>query len=101
MESKASVHVPKESAVRISRRCSRQLPDAVPRALPNWKLRFEASVAPRAGGSVRGSMHRAWTNIKSAITGINEHAVLAECERDEDAAKHAYEAALSKICRRT
>jgi len=49
---------------------------------------------PAQGGSISGSMHRAWTNIKSAITGMNEHAVLAECERGEDAAKAAYEAAL-------
>ena len=51
---------------------------------------------PAQGGSISGSMHRAWTNIKSAITGMNEHAVLAECERGEDAAKAAYEAALQK-----
>jgi hypothetical protein len=31
-------------------------------------------------------MHRAWTNIKSTITGMNEHAVLGECERGEDTA---------------
>ena len=48
---------------------------------------------PAQGGSVSGSMHRAWTNIKSTITGMNEHAVLAECERGEDTGKHAYEAA--------
>jgi uncharacterized protein (TIGR02284 family) len=41
-------------------------------------------------------MHRAWTNIKSTITGMNEHAVLAECERGEDTGKHAYEAALKQ-----
>jgi uncharacterized protein (TIGR02284 family) len=41
-------------------------------------------------------MHRAWTNIKSAITGMSEHAVLAECERGEDVAKAAYETALQK-----
>jgi uncharacterized protein (TIGR02284 family) len=41
-------------------------------------------------------MHRAWTNIKSTITGMNEHAVLAECERGEDTGKHAYEAALKE-----
>jgi uncharacterized protein (TIGR02284 family) len=29
-------------------------------------------------------------------TGMNEHSVLAECERGEDAAKHAYEAALKQ-----
>jgi uncharacterized protein (TIGR02284 family) len=51
---------------------------------------------PAQGGSIGGSMHRGWTNIKSAITGMNEHAVLAECERGEDAAKAAYEAALQK-----
>ena len=51
---------------------------------------------PAKGGSISGSMHRAWTNIKSAITGMNEHAVLAECERGEDAAKRAYEAALAE-----
>src|ERR1700720_3174309 len=51
---------------------------------------------PAQGGSISGSMHRAWTNIKSAITGMNEHAVLSECERGEDVAKAAYEAALQK-----
>jgi uncharacterized protein (TIGR02284 family) len=51
---------------------------------------------PAQGGSVSGSVHRAWTNIKSTITGMNEHAVLAECERGEDTAKHAYEAALKQ-----
>ena len=51
---------------------------------------------PAQGGSISGSMHRAWTNIKSTITGMSEHAVLAECERGEDAAKAAYEAVLQK-----
>ena len=51
---------------------------------------------PAQGGSIGGSMHRAWTNIKSTITGMSEHAVLAECERGEDAAKAGYEAALQK-----
>jgi uncharacterized protein (TIGR02284 family) len=51
---------------------------------------------PAASGTVGGSLHRAWTNIKSSITGKDEHAVLAECERGEDAAKSAYEAALKE-----
>jgi uncharacterized protein (TIGR02284 family) len=51
---------------------------------------------PTKGGSISGSMHCAWTNIKSTITGMSEHAVLAECERGEDVAKLAYEAALQK-----
>jgi uncharacterized protein (TIGR02284 family) len=51
---------------------------------------------PERRGSVSGSLHRAWVDIKSTITGMNEAAVLAECERGEDVAKKAYEDALSK-----
>jgi uncharacterized protein (TIGR02284 family) len=51
---------------------------------------------PAASGTVAGSLHRAWTNVKSSITGKDEHAVLAECERGEDVAKRAYEAALAE-----
>jgi uncharacterized protein (TIGR02284 family) len=51
---------------------------------------------PATSGTVGGSLHRAWTNIKSAITGKDDHAVLAECERGEDVAKSAYEAALKE-----
>jgi uncharacterized protein (TIGR02284 family) len=50
----------------------------------------------KGSAHVSGSMHRAWTNGKSTITGMSEHAVLAECERGEDAAKAAYESALKK-----
>jgi uncharacterized protein (TIGR02284 family) len=50
----------------------------------------------KKSGSVTGSMHRGWVNIKSTITGMDEAAVLAECERGEDAAKRAYEGALKK-----
>jgi uncharacterized protein (TIGR02284 family) len=51
---------------------------------------------PAVSGTVSGSLHRAWTNIVSSITGMDEHAVLAECERGEDAAKSAYETALNE-----
>lgn len=51
---------------------------------------------PAKSGTVGGSLHRAWTNVISSITGMDEHAVLAECERGEDAAKSAYEAALEE-----
>jgi uncharacterized protein (TIGR02284 family) len=51
---------------------------------------------PAASGTVGGALHRAWTNIKSSITGMDEHAVLAECERGEDVAKSAYAAALGE-----
>ena len=51
---------------------------------------------PAQSGSISGSMHRAWTNIKSSITGMDEYAVLGECERGEDVAKHVYEEALNE-----
>jgi len=47
-------------------------------------------------GSLAGSAHRRWLGIKSAITGKDDKAVLAECERGEDVAKASYEAALKK-----
>ena len=51
---------------------------------------------PEGSGSFSGSLHRGWVNIKSTITGMDEAAVLSECERGEDIAKRAYEDALAK-----
>jgi uncharacterized protein (TIGR02284 family) len=51
---------------------------------------------PALGGSISGAVQRAWTNIKSTISGMNEQAVLAEAERGENAARSAYEQALQQ-----
>jgi uncharacterized protein (TIGR02284 family) len=45
-------------------------------------------------GSITGSAHRGWINIKSALSTNEPHAVLAEAERGEDAAVAAYRDAL-------
>ena len=45
-------------------------------------------------GSITGSLHRGWIGLRTALTGADERAVLAECERGEDAALTAYRAAL-------
>ena len=45
-------------------------------------------------GSIAGAIHRGWINIKSAITGMDESAVLNEAERGEDVAKKTYKEAL-------
>jgi uncharacterized protein (TIGR02284 family) len=45
------------------------------------------------GSSVVGAIHHVWIDLKSAITGKDNHAILAECERGEDVAKKAYEEA--------
>jgi uncharacterized protein (TIGR02284 family) len=48
---------------------------------------------PAESGSITGALHRSWIDIKSAVSGRDEAAILNECERGEDAAKDAYEAA--------
>ena len=51
---------------------------------------------PEDSSSVSGSMHRAWINIKSAVTNRDRHAILAEAERGEDSAVSAYKDAMGK-----
>lgn len=51
---------------------------------------------PEKEGSFMGSIHRGWIDIKSAIMGNDEAAVLNEAERGEDIAKNNYEDALEK-----
>lgn len=51
---------------------------------------------PEKSGSVSGSLHRGWFDIKSAITGKDDHAIAAEAERGEDVAKTVYENALKE-----
>jgi len=45
---------------------------------------------PETSGTFSGAIHRGWINIKSAVTGKDEAAILNECERGEDYAKEAY-----------
>lgn len=51
---------------------------------------------PEKSGSVSGALHRGWMNLKSAITGKDTAAIVAEAERGEDAAVKAYQDALKK-----
>ena len=51
---------------------------------------------PENTGSVAGALHRGWINIKSAVMGRDESAILNECERGEDSAKNAYKNALEE-----
>lgn len=46
--------------------------------------------------SIEGTMHRAWIDIKSALTSRDRKRVLEECERGEDYAVKAYKEALEK-----
>src|SRR5881394_4589533 len=49
---------------------------------------------PDNDSSAAGALHRGWINLKSTVTGGNEHAILAECERGEDSAVEEYKKAL-------
>jgi uncharacterized protein (TIGR02284 family) len=47
-------------------------------------------------GTLLGSIHRGWINIKGALTGKDSHAILVECEKGEDIVKAAYTKALEQ-----
>jgi len=51
---------------------------------------------PEKSGSVSASLHRGWIDIKSVVTGKDDHAIVAEAERGEDVAKGVYEKALKE-----
>ena len=50
---------------------------------------------PEKTGSLAASLHRGWIDIKSAVTGEDEGAVISECERGEDSAVRNYKDALA------
>ena len=49
---------------------------------------------PDKRGTGSGTLHRGWIDLKAALSSHEPHAVLAECERGEDAAVHNYRDAL-------
>ncbi|OUL95363.1 PA2169 family four-helix-bundle protein [Paraburkholderia hospita] len=51
---------------------------------------------PEGGGSVAGALHRGWLDVKSAVGSRTDHAILADCEKGEDAAKKRFHEALEK-----
>jgi uncharacterized protein (TIGR02284 family) len=50
---------------------------------------------PETAGSVSGSLHRGWINIKSVVTGKSDASIIAEAERGEDIAKQAFAEAIA------
>jgi uncharacterized protein (TIGR02284 family) len=59
------------------------------------EARRHEETEPETSSSATGALHRGWINLKSAITGGDEHAILAECERGEDSAVEEYKKALN------
>ena len=46
--------------------------------------------------SASGTLHRGWVNLKGALTGSDDQAILDECERGEDAALERYREAIKE-----
>jgi uncharacterized protein (TIGR02284 family) len=46
--------------------------------------------APHEGGSIAGSVHRHWIDVKRALRGRNDASIMAEAERGDDVAVAAY-----------
>ncbi len=49
------------------------------------------AVEPKDSGTVQGTLHRWWLELRATVQGGDEHSVLSEAERGEDAIKHRYE----------
>jgi uncharacterized protein (TIGR02284 family) len=49
---------------------------------------------PEMDSSTAGAAHRGWVNLKSAITGRDEQAIVNEVERGEDYIKEKFETAM-------
>jgi uncharacterized protein (TIGR02284 family) len=56
----------------------------------------EMGGSPATSGSMTGALHRFWVNIRGTLSGMDDGATLAECERGEEAAMRAYEGALNQ-----
>ena len=52
------------------------------------------TAADDSDGSVLGSLHQRWLDVKAAITGRDDKAIINEVERGEDYLKEKFEAAL-------
>ena len=50
---------------------------------------------PEKSSSTAGALHRAWINLKSAVTSGDDKAILSEVERGEDSAVHEFQDAMN------
>ena len=51
---------------------------------------------PKESGSLTGDLHRTWIDIKSAVSGNDDEAVLEECIRGEKASWDEYDSKLKE-----
>jgi uncharacterized protein (TIGR02284 family) len=51
---------------------------------------------PETSGSISGSLHRGWTNLRAAVAGDSDQAILEEAERAEDSTVKNYRQAMTQ-----
>jgi uncharacterized protein (TIGR02284 family) len=51
---------------------------------------------PEKSGSVAGTLHQGWMDIKAAVTGGDEGAIISECESGEDSTVKNYQDAINE-----
>lgn len=49
------------------------------------------------GTSIKGDLHRTWLNIKSAVAGDTDEALVEECLRGQKVAEEDYQEAVNKL----
>ena len=74
----------------------RRAQDCASSAADLQKLVAQHGGSPEKEGSVAGAAHRGWLNLKAAVSGRPDLAILEECERGEDVAKARYRKALEE-----
>ncbi|BCF99766.1 hypothetical protein PPGU19_043350 [Paraburkholderia sp. PGU19] len=79
----------KEALLESAARCTRGA-----RELQDLVLKLGGK--PEEGGSVAGALHRGWIDVKSAVGSRADHAILADCEKGEDAAMKRFHEVLEK-----
>jgi len=50
--------------------------------------------SPVSRGTLAGSLHREWLNVKTTFTGADEASIIAQCQLGEEAAVNHYQEAL-------
>lgn len=56
----------------------------------------QAGGDPEDSGTFSGAAHRTWLDLRNAVTGTDDKAVIAEVERGEDHLKEKYEEAMER-----
>lgn len=57
----------------------------------------EFNATPAEDGTILGSVHRAWIDLKTTLSSETDEAILEECIRGEEASVNEYETQLEKV----